>query len=202
MNIFVLSQNDQKYFLRSRRLGFRCWRPEDLELACKLWGDPRVTELIDARGQLSENQVQERLSQEIATAESYHIQYWPVFLLSNDSHVGCCGLHPYDVAQAIYEIGFHIRKNCWQRGFASEAARAVMEHAFNDLSAKGLFAGHNPRNNASRLLLAKLGFRYTHDEYYAPTGLEHPSYLMTADDYSRLKKQRVLPERSGLESWN
>ena len=31
----------------------------------------------------------------------------------------------------------------------------------------------------------RLGFRYTHDEYYEPTGLQHPSYLMAAADYAR-----------------
>ncbi|HUV51221.1 MAG TPA: GNAT family protein, partial [Anaerolineae bacterium] len=50
-----------------------------------------------------------------------------------------------------------------------------------------LFAGHNPKNEASRHLLEKLGFRYSHDEYYAPTGLNHPSYMMTADEYDQLK---------------
>jgi [ribosomal protein S5]-alanine N-acetyltransferase len=29
-----------------------------------------------------------------------------------------------------------------------------------------------------RQLLAKLGFHYTHDEFYPPTGLQHPSYLL------------------------
>ena len=180
-----------KYFLCSPRLGFRRWRREDFNLACELWGDPRVTEFIDARGRLSESQVRERLAQEIALAESSNIQYWPIFLLSDHSHVGCCGLRPHDPAQGIYEIGFHIRPKYWHRGFASEAARAVMKHAFKGLGAKGLFAGHNPRNASSRRLLAELGFRYTHDEYYAPTGLQHPSYLMTADDYTRMKKNGI-----------
>jgi RimJ/RimL family protein N-acetyltransferase len=179
--------DEQKYFLRSRRLGFRRWRQSDLDLAYGLWGDPRVTKLIDARGQLSKNQVRERLANEIATAESCDVQYWPIFLLSNDSHVGCCGLRPYELSQRIYEIGFHIRSGYWRRGFASEAARAVIEYAFEALGAAGLFAGHNPKNAASRNLLEKIGFRYTHVEYYAPTGLDHPSYLMTADDYVRLR---------------
>jgi ribosomal-protein-alanine N-acetyltransferase len=179
--------NEQKYFLCTKRLGFRRWRPSDLELAYGLWGNLRVTELIDARGQLSENQVKERLAHEIATAESYDIQYWPIFLLANNIHVGCCGLRPYKLSQQIYEIGFHIRPDYWRRGFASEAARAVMEYAFARLDAAGLFAGHNPRNVASRYLLEKLGFQYTHDEYYAPTGLDHPSYILTAEDFARFR---------------
>ena len=100
-----------------------------------------------------------------------------------NSKIGCCGLRPYNLAQGIYEIGFHIRSQQWGHGFAAEAARRVIEFAFDDLEAKALFAGHNPQNTVSRKLLQKLGFRYTHDEYYAPTGLNHPSYLLTKGDY-------------------
>ena len=179
--------HESKYFLCTQRLGFRLWSPDDFDLAFGLWGDLKVTKLIDARGQLSKNQVKKRLVKEIATAESYSVQYWPIFLLSNDEHIGCCGLRPYDVSQAVYEIGLQICSKHWKRGFASEGARAVMEYAFDKLGVSGLFAGHNPKNEASRHLLEKLGFRYSHDEYYAPTRLNHPSYMMTADEYVQLK---------------
>lgn len=46
-----------------------------------------------------------------------------------------------------------------------------------------LFAGHNPKNILSARLLKKLGFTYTHNEYYPPTELYHPSYLMTNQYY-------------------
>ena len=45
-----------------------------------------------------------------------------------------------------------------------------------------LFAGHNPKNSASKKLLTKIGFKFIRDEYYAPTGLMHPSYLYKIDD--------------------
>jgi RimJ/RimL family protein N-acetyltransferase len=61
-----------------------------------------------------------------------------------------------------------------------------MDYAFNNLQATALFAGHNPENIASKAILARLGFKYTHDEYYEPTGLNHPSYLLTADEHSIL----------------
>ena len=76
----------------------------------------------------------------------------------------------------------HIRSGFWRRGFAREAALAVIAHGFDRLGASALFAGHNPDNAASRDLLRALGFVYTHDERHAPTGLMHPSYLMTAAD--------------------
>ncbi len=164
------------YFLRSKRLGFRQWSPADMELAIGLWGDADVTKLIG--GPFSDAQVRERLNTEIARQQEYGVQYWPIFLLTTSEHVGCCGLRPYDLSQPIYEIGFHIRKAFWGQGYALEAAQTVIDYAFNTLVAKALFAGHNPANEASARLLTKLGFQYTHDEYYAPTGLNHPSYLL------------------------
>jgi ribosomal-protein-alanine N-acetyltransferase len=174
--------NSSRYFLSTERLGFRLWREEDFELARGLWGDLAVTRLIDARGQLTDEQVQQKLAQEIAAAEQYGVQYWPIFLLNTGEHIGCCGLRPYDLAQDIYEIGVHIRSQQWGQGYATEAARGVIKFTFEELKAKALFAGHNPQNKASRGLLEKLGFHYTHDEFYEPTGLNHPSYLLTRED--------------------
>jgi RimJ/RimL family protein N-acetyltransferase len=175
-------------FLETPRLIFHTWTETDVVFALGLWGDPRVTQYIDARGKLSVDDVKDRLVREIAGEKKYGVQYWPIFLRSTGEHVGCCGLRPYDLSRNIYEIGFHIRSDLWGKGFASEAARSVMAYAFTKLSINGLFAGHNPHNTASRHLLQKLGFRYTHDEYYAPTGLYHPSYVLTVDEYRNLKK--------------
>ena len=179
----ITAVNPPQYFLRTERLGFRPWSQDDLDLAMGLWGDERVTRPIG--GPFSPVQVRERLSREIANQDAHGVQYWPIFLLSTGEHLGCCGLRPYRLEQGIYEIGFHLNFAHWGRGYAAEAARAAMAYAFDELGAAGLFAGHNPANEASRRLLAKLGFRYTHDEYYAPTGLNHPSYMLTAEEYAQ-----------------
>jgi ribosomal-protein-alanine N-acetyltransferase len=176
----------KKYFLKTRRLGFRQWREDDLGIATGLWGDYEVTKFFDARGQLSQEEVQKCLAKEIMSQKEHSVQYWPIFLLRSNRHVGCCGLRPYDLSQQIYEIGFHIRSNQWRRGYGHEAAVALIEYAFNTLKANALFAGHNPKNEVSRHLLEQLGFGYTHDEYYPPTGLNHPSYLLKANEYPGL----------------
>lgn len=54
----------------------------------------------------------------------------------------------------------------------------VIRYAFNTLRVNTLFAGHNPQNEASAKMLKKVGFNYTHDEFYEPTGLYHPSYII------------------------
>ena len=166
------------YFLQSPRLGFRCWRETDLELALGLWGDPAVTRYIASRP-YTPDEVQVRLHSEIVTQRRHGIQYWPMFLLSSGEHVGCCGLRPREKEPRTPELGVHVVSRYWRHGYAFESASRVIEYAFSLDGTDALFAGHNPCNAASRGLLTRLGFEYTHEEFYAPTGLRHPSYLLT-----------------------
>jgi len=165
------------YFLTSERLGFRAWTEADLPLALGLWGDPNVTARIG--GPFTVEMIHARLAKEIAQMKECGLQYWPVFLLGDHRHVGCAGLRPYRPELQIHEFGIHLRREYWGQGLAMEASQAVIDYAFDQLGAKALFAGHHPANEASRRLLLKLGFVYTHDEMYPPTGLMHPSYLLS-----------------------
>lgn len=165
---------ERAYFMKTTRIGFSVWRAEDHPLALSLWGDPAVTRYICASGIFSPEDIARRLELEIANDAQYGVQYWPIFSLASGDFIGCCGLRPRSEDQ--YEIGFHLRPGFWGQGYAAEAARAVIAHAFDALHARSLFAGHNPHNAGSRKVLLKLGFAYTGDEFYAPTGLMHPSY--------------------------
>jgi RimJ/RimL family protein N-acetyltransferase len=185
---------EQDYFLRTARLGFRLWLPEDYPLAWQLWGNPQVSKFL-ARDPFTEEQVRERLAREIATASCHGIQYWPIFHLQTGEHIGCAGLRPCKPDEGIYELGAHLHVQFWGHGYAREAACGVMHHAFEDLHVKALFAGHHPCNEASRVLLTRLGFRYTHDEFYAPARMDHPCYLLTAEGYRQQSSQRTATPR-------
>ena len=174
------------YFLKTSRLGFRTWTENDLPLALSLWANPQVTRFIG--GPFSAEAVRHRLASEIACASVHGVQYWPIFQLSNGEFVGAGGLRPYKPAEHIYELGIHLLPEQWGQGLAQEAARGIIEFAFTTVGAKSLFAGHHPENAASKRLLEKLGFAFTHRELYAPTGLEHPSYLLMAPAKSQSAK--------------
>lgn len=167
------------YFLTTPRLGFRLWSTDDIELASALWGDPEVTHFIDARPRLDAAQIEAKLDAELEMQHQHGVQYWPIFLLENGQHVGCCGLRPKDINAGIFEFGVHLRKPYWGTGLAVEAGHAAINYAFEHLKTRQLFAGHHPENHTSRRLLEKLGFIYIGDQLYPPTGLKHPSYMLT-----------------------
>jgi len=63
-------------------------------------------------------------------------------------------------------------------GLAEVASRGVIAYAFTELHAAGVVAGHHQENVASKHILEKLGFQFTREELYPPTGLMHPLYLL------------------------
>ena len=168
----------RELFMKTPRLGFSKWKDADLNLAARLWGDREVARFLCAAGEFTEQEILKRLKTEIQNDALFHIQYWPLFELSTGNFIGCCGLRPFQSETQAYEIGFHLCKECWGMGYAYEAANAVIAYNFNVLKADKLYAGHHPNNGASRKLLMKLGFQYVGDEYYEPTRLYHPSYIL------------------------
>jgi [ribosomal protein S5]-alanine N-acetyltransferase len=167
---------------RTERLVARSWQIEDLPLAMELWGDPAVTALIDSRGKLTKAQVNEKLCAEIERERSSGVQYWALFDHRNGNFVGCGGLRPwvYTPNEADFEVGFHLVKRYWGKGFGAEAALGALKYAWKELQLSKVYAGHHPNNRASERVLRKLGFEFIENVFYEPTGLMHPSYICMA----------------------
>ena len=178
------------YRLRSARLGIGVWTGDDLELALGLWGDPDVARYMG--GPFSREQVRQRLGAEVATYEQRGLQYWPLFTLDTGEHVGCCGVTPHLEQGPVFQFGFQLCKSHWGRGYVREAGPIIIADAFTALGAAALYAGHHPENAASRRALLALGFQYTHDEYYPPTGVIEPCYRLTPADPSPTEHRRPV----------
>jgi len=171
----------RNYFIETDRIGFSRWTADDFILARSLWGDSGVTRFICAGGKFSDQEIENRLSLEIANHINHGIQYWPIFSLANGAFLGCCGLRPHDLDKGGCELGFHLKQEHWGKGYATEAAKAVIDYALNTLKVKNLVAGHHPQNEGSRKVLLKLGFRRIEDVFYPPTGLQHAAYMYQQD---------------------
>lgn len=76
--------------------------------------------------------------------------------------IGSCGVQVH--ADGTHEIGYWVGEPYWNKGYASEAAAAVLAAAVSRFGAATLISGHFAENHASGRVLTKLGFRYTGEE--------------------------------------
>ncbi|MFZ5354528.1 MAG: GNAT family N-acetyltransferase [Bacillota bacterium] len=73
--------------------------------------------------------------------------------------IGMCGIGGIEYDRAQNEIFYHIGKDYWGRGYATEAAQAMTEYAFNTLKLNRLIGVVHPDNAASIKVLEKLGMK-------------------------------------------
>lgn len=144
-------------FARTKRLTLRPAWPEDAErlataiqheaVATMLSRVPFPYDVADARAF-------------IATPRGVHDIAWLVFThdAGYPALVGGVGLWASGDA---HEIGYWLTPGAWGRGYATEAARAVVETARDALPVHRIVARHRLDNPASARVLHKLGFRPT-----------------------------------------
>ena len=82
-----------------------------------------------------------------------------VFGIEHQSElIGICGYTRHPNGDA--ELGYWIGKPYWSRGFATEAANAVMTYGFTKTGVRRFVCKHLAENPASARVIRKLGFRY------------------------------------------
>ncbi len=72
--------------------------------------------------------------------------------------IGVCSI---ELREDGPEMGYWLGVPYWGRGFATEAVRALIDHAFGDLEHEALISGARVNNPASRRVLEKCGFQWT-----------------------------------------
>ncbi|KIL51033.1 GNAT family N-acetyltransferase [Jeotgalibacillus campisalis] len=83
---------------------------------------------------------------------------YPIILRENDRLIGHLVFHPY-FGDHTYEIGW-IMNPAYQRvGYASEAAKAILEYGFSELKLHRIIATCQPENKASFKVMEKIGMR-------------------------------------------
>jgi RimJ/RimL family protein N-acetyltransferase len=72
--------------------------------------------------------------------------------------IGDCGAFWREILDRVeLEVGYHVNRERWNQGFATEGARAVIEYAFNTLEVDHVVSMIRPENVASRRVAEKNG---------------------------------------------
>jgi RimJ/RimL family protein N-acetyltransferase len=174
--------------LETERLVLRAPRPEDAKAIATLANDRRIAEntvriphpytLPDAHAFLTSANTTDDEIVLVITAQAGAV-------------LGACGIAKLDGKQP--EIGYWLGVPFWGKGYATEAARAVIDHAFGDLGYEHLLGGARVSNPASRRVLEKCGFQWT------GVGLYRIRAIKSSAPIDRFRLDRRL--WASLKSW-
>src|SRR5262249_48655537 len=96
---------------------------------------------------------------------------WAVTFKCSDEAIGDCGMVRHEVDGAMEKgIGWHLLREHWGQGYATEAAQASRDYAFTQLGVERLVAAIHPENYASRRVAEKIGMQLK-KEYHHWRGL-------------------------------
>jgi RimJ/RimL family protein N-acetyltransferase len=143
--------------IETPRLRLRRFRPGDEAALIALDSDPAVMRYVGSPpGVRPHDDTVERLRQRMA-ADHGEGGWWIVEGRADDTFHGVGLLLPMPEGGDV-EVGYRLARRAWGRGIATEAASALVDHAFSRLALPRVVAVVYPDNLPSRRVLAKLGF--------------------------------------------
>lgn len=112
--------------------------------------------------------------------------------------VGCVGLYKTSLSdgmrsQKARELGFSLNPNYWGNGYATEAARAIIDYGFCHLFLDTIWCGHFDFNLGSKGVCSKCGFVYSFERKQRYSFLDDREvteefYFLTREKYLADKK--------------
>ena len=179
--------------LRTPRLLLRQWKDDDLDAWCEMNADAEVRKYfasvnkrVDSEGEASR-----------AKANIAHRGwgFWAIEVPAVDTFIGFVGLHapPFPAPwQPAVEIGWRLKRASWRHGYATEAAMAARNFAFNQLELPQIIAMSVVTNEPSHRVMHRIGMtRWEGMEFDHPRVPEdwplkrHIVHRITRDEWLR-----------------
>jgi ribosomal-protein-alanine N-acetyltransferase len=141
--------------LLTERLELRAFEPSDLEALHAVYGDPEVTRFTTPYPTL--DHTRRALDLHVREANVGNPAFWALIDGASGDLVGDAGVGLIEGIGPEFELGYTLGKRWWGRGYATEAARAVRDHALGELALPEVLALVHTGNAASIHVLEKIG---------------------------------------------
>jgi RimJ/RimL family protein N-acetyltransferase len=139
------------------RLILRPMKPSDLDDLLEIFGDPKVMASFDT-APFNREQMRRWMEPNLEHQEAHGYGLFSVIEKAEGILIGDCGLeHMQLQGEDVTELGYDFRSDRWNQGFATEAASAVRDFAFEELKLHSLISLIRVGNQASRRVAEKVG---------------------------------------------
>jgi RimJ/RimL family protein N-acetyltransferase len=147
---------EQGVILETARLCLREFTPDDADALEAVLGDPVAMQYYPAA--FDSKGVEEWIERNRERYQHEGYGLWAMLLRDTDQLIGDCGCYLREIeGRSSVEIGYHVRRDLWGQGYATEAAKACMEYAFTKLGVERVISLIRPENLQSRRVAEKNG---------------------------------------------
>lgn len=165
--------------LETDRLYMRKLIQADYDALCQILQDDKV--MYAYEGAFSNSEVQEWLDRQLMRYEKWPFGLWAVILKDRNELIGQCGLtmQPWRGSEVL-EIGYLFNHAYWHKGYATEAAKACKQYAFETLKATEVCSIIRDTNIASQNVAIRNGMaiRESWVKHYRGVDMPHYRYVV------------------------
>jgi len=166
--------------LETKRLVLRPMLEADIEALLLIFTDPKVMASFGV-DLFTREQMAHWLKRNLDHQDEFSYGLFSVILKETGELIGDCGLEQME-DQGAAELGYDFRSDFWNQGYATEAARAVRDYAFDVLQLPRLISLIRVGNLASKRVAEKVGMTLAeeltpYDIRYWKYSLKNAKYL-------------------------
>jgi [ribosomal protein S5]-alanine N-acetyltransferase len=161
--------------LETKRLVLRPMLESDFEALHLIFTDPNVMAAFQ-HDPFTREQMQRWLQRNLDHQNEFGYGLFSVTLKETETLIGDCGLEQMDDMNAA-ELGYDFRSDFWNQGYATEAACAVRDYAFDVLQLPQLISLIRAGNLASKRVAEKVGM--TLSEEFTRYGNQYWKYSLS-----------------------
>lgn len=164
-----------KIILETERLILREMNNNDFEALCKILLDEET--MYAYQGAFTIEEAHNWLNSQLERYKNYGYGLWAVVLKENNEMIGQCGLSIQTWKNSkVLEVGYLFQRNYWHHGYATEAAIASKEYAFNVLNANEISSIIRTTNTQSINVALRNGMKKVDDWVKHYRGVDMPHY--------------------------
>ena len=169
----------QNVILETERLYLREMTQDDFPSLCNILQDEET--MYAYEGAFTDSEAQEWLDRQRARYQKWGFGLWAVILKDKGKMIGQCGLtmQPWK-EEEVLEVGYLFERSHWHKGYATEAATACKQYAFDVLQAKDVCSIIRDTNTASQQVAVRNGMTIedTWTKHYRGVDMPHYRYVV------------------------
>lgn len=181
--------------IETNRLILRTFEERDIDPMILIDQDPKVCEFLPSIG--NRDKTTQSIHKFITHYRDHGFSLYAVELKSTGEMIGWCGLMiPAFEAHFMpaVEIAWRLASQHWNHGYATEAAKAVLQYAFEQLKLNEVVSLTVPDNIRSRRVMEKIGLHHNSNDDFDHPKLEKLHPLCRHVLYRIYKKEYKSPQ--------